>query len=85
MARVSAPEASGPHLQCQQQEEGFDAVETTIHEVPHEEVVSLRDIATHLGGREKVLLGPGLWWPTSNHVETSGPHSAQPTPAPALK
>lgn len=40
----------GSHLKCQQQEERFDAVETAIHKVPHEEVVGLRDITTHLVG-----------------------------------
>lgn len=50
VAQVWAPEASSSHLKCQQQEERFNAVETTIHKVPHEEVVGLRDVATHLGG-----------------------------------
>lgn len=45
-------EARGSHLKSQQQEKRFDAVETTIHKVPHEEVVGLRDVTTHLkGGR----------------------------------
>ena len=52
MTQVLAPEARGSHLKCQQQEKRFNAVETTIHKVPHEEVVSLRDITTHLA-REK--------------------------------
>lgn len=42
----------GSHLKCQQQEERFDAVETTVHKVSHEEVVGLRDVATHLVGGE---------------------------------
>lgn len=42
----------GSHLKCQQQEERFNAVETTIHKVSHEEVVGLRDVATHLAGGE---------------------------------
>lgn len=56
----------GSHLKCQQQEERFDAVETAIHKVPHEEVVGLRDVTTHLvaGGRgvrgRKILVGPKM-------------------------
>lgn len=53
MAQVWGPEVGGSHLKCQQQEERFDAVETTIHKVPHEEVVSLRDVASHLGREEE--------------------------------
>ena len=53
MTQVLAPEDRESHLKCQQQEKRFDAVETTIHKVPHEEVVSLRDIATHLGREEE--------------------------------
>ena len=61
----------GSHLKCQQQEERFDAVETTIHKVPHEEVVGLRDVATHLGREErgeKGLLDPHLSPAMAAHV-----------------
>lgn len=59
-AQVWAPHASNPHLKCQQQEERFNAVETTVHKVPHEEVVGLRDIATHLWGGRNILRRPQL-------------------------
>lgn len=53
VALVWAPEDSSSYLKCQQQEERFNAVETTIHKVPHEEVVGLRDVATHLRGGKR--------------------------------
>lgn len=56
MAQVWAPEDSSSHLKCQQQEERFNTVETTIHKIPHEEVVGLRDVATHLGGGRRFCL-----------------------------
>lgn len=66
MAQEQPPEARSSHLQRQQQEKGFHAVETTIYKVPHEEVVGLRDIATHLWERESSAwssTGPSLLQP----------------------
>lgn len=47
MAKAQAPGAKGPHLESQQEEEGFDTVETAVHKVSHEEVVGLGDIAAY--------------------------------------
>lgn len=51
-AQSGLQKPKGAHLQCQQQEERFNAVETSIHKVPHKEVVGLRDITPHLGKGE---------------------------------
>jgi len=36
------------HLEGQQEQESFDAVEAAVHEVAHEQVVGLRAVASHL-------------------------------------
>ena len=70
MAKARVPGVKCPHLKSQQEEEGFNTVETTVHKVSHEEVVGLRDIATYLGGGIWLCLAPNypLWsqWPESS-------------------
>lgn len=70
MAKAHVPGAKCPHLKSQQEEEGFNTVETTVHKVSHEEVVGLRDIATYLGRGIWLCLAPNypLWlqWPESS-------------------
>lgn len=63
MAKAQVPGAKGPHLKSQQEEEGFNTVETTVHKVSHEEVVGLRDIATYLGGGIWLCLAPNYLLP----------------------
>jgi hypothetical protein len=44
-----------PHLECQQQQEGFYAVEAPVHEVPHEEVVGLGAVTPNLEQLHQVI------------------------------
>jgi hypothetical protein len=44
-----------PYLECQQQQEGFYAVEASVHKVPHEQVVGLGAVAPNLKQLHQVI------------------------------
>jgi hypothetical protein len=44
-----------PHFQSKKQQERFHAVETTIHEISHEQIVRLRTIPSHAEQLGKIV------------------------------
>lgn len=75
MAKAQAPGAKGPHLESQQEEEGFDTVETAVHKVSHEEVVGLGDIAAYLGGGRQLCSAPSYPLPPQQPASSWTPLS----------
>jgi len=78
---------SGRYLQRQQKQECLDAVEASVHEVAHEEVICLGDVATDLtreGNRDHVVKecsqGPGsssrTWIKQLDLDQAAGPGSS---------